>query len=100
MNEQTELRAGLIAAYGEGELLSQLDALVTENERLLILEKSILKKAEMLRHNFWDVSEEVGAAGEIHAGITSLWMDMEGIAEQRDQFQEGLARLAGKTTCY
>lgn len=95
MNEQTELRAGLIAAYGKGELLSQQDALIAENERLLMLEKSVLKKTEMLRHGFWDVSEETGPAGKLHAAITALWIDLENESEARIALLESVAPKEG-----
>lgn len=90
MNEQTELRA-LIAAHGKGELLSQLDSLIAENERLVTLEKSVRKKTGMLRHGFWDVSEETGPAGELHAGITALWIDLENESEARIALLESAA---------
>lgn len=91
MNEQTELRGVLIAAHGKGKLLSQLDALIADNERLLMLEKSVLRKTEMLRDGFWDVSEETGPAGELHAGITALWIDFENESEARVALLESVA---------
>ncbi|WP_300727480.1 hypothetical protein [Pseudomonas sp.] len=85
-----ELRQVLASVLGEGACTAALDKVLLENARLLELEGSILKKAEMLRNNFWDASDDVGAAGAIHGGITSLWMDMEALAAQRDQLQEKL----------
>ena len=91
MNEHTELRAGVIAAYGEGKQLSQLDALIAQNERLLTLERSVLKKAEMLRSGWWDLSEEAGAAGEIHQAITDFWIELENEVKAREALEEKMA---------
>lgn len=77
----------------EGQLLARIAELETENVRLLTLEKSVLHKAEMLRNNFWDVSEEVGAAGEIHAAITGLHVEFEKLS---DAFQELRRKALGE----
>ena len=87
-----ELREAIIANLG-GEYLAALDCLLADNARLKELETSVLKKAEMLRGEYWGLSSETGAAGELHAAITGLHIDLEGIAEQRDQLREKLAQV-------
>ena len=87
-----DLREAVAVNLG-GDYLAALDGLLTDYTRLKELQESVLKKAEMLRHNFWSISGETGPAGELHAAITGLHIDMEGIANQRDQLREKLAKL-------
>lgn len=87
-----ELREAVIASLG-GEHLVALDSLLADNDRLKELEASVLKKAEMLRNEYWDISSETGTAGLLHAAITGLHTDLEGVAEQRDQLREKLIQL-------
>lgn len=55
---------------------------VDELTRLKALERSVILMTEMLSRNYWDVSGESGVAGSLHAEITRLWVDMEGLGEQ------------------
>lgn len=82
-----------VAGLGR-EHLNALDSVLADSAKLAALESSILKKAYMLRNSFWDLSDEIGPAGELHAAITGLHIDLEGVAEQRDQLQEKLALSA------
>ena len=91
---KVELRQAIFVALGEGEHLTALDELLADSCRLRELEASVLKKVEMLRNSFWSISDEIGLAGELHAAITGLHIDLEGIAEQRDQLQEKLVIIA------
>ena len=86
-------RRSAVAGLG-CEHLSALDGLLADRAKLAALESSVLKKAYMLRNNFWDLSDEKGPAGELHAAITGLHIDLEGVAEQRDQLREKLALIA------
>lgn len=91
MTLHAELRGKIIAAYGSGAELSEFEALVSEAAKHQLLEMSILKKAEMLRRGIWDLSDEVGAAGEIHHAITEFWIEMEGEAKAREALEERMA---------
>ena len=92
LKNSNELREAIIANLG-GEYLAALDCLLSENALLKALETSVLKKAEMLRNEYWDISSETGTAGLLHAAITGLHTDLEGVAEQRDQLREKLIQL-------
>lgn len=96
LKRQNDLRDAVIASFG-GEHLTALDDLLTDSVRLKELEASVLKKAEMLRKNFWDISDETGPAGELHAAITGLHIVMEGIAKQRDQLRDVTLKAQSST---
>ncbi|WP_060515156.1 hypothetical protein [Pseudomonas sp. NBRC 111132] len=69
-----------------------IDEIIAENARLKNLEQSVFRMAESIRNREWDVSAETGAAGEIHAAITSLYLDLESEAEARMSLEEKMAQ--------
>ena len=87
LKRQNDLREAVITSFGS-EHLTALDHLLADSARLAELVASALKKAEMLRNNFWDISDETGVAGELHVAITGLHLNLEGVAKQRDQLLE------------
>lgn len=91
MKNQNDLREAVITSVGDGEYLAVLDRLLADNARLKELEASVLKKAEMLRCGWWDLSEETGAAGEIHQAITDFWMELENEVKARETLEEKMA---------
>lgn len=86
-----KLREAVIANWGEGEFLSVLDGLLVQSAKLKDLEASVLKKAEMLRDGWWDLSDEMGVAGVLHQAITDLWIELENEAKARQTIEEKLA---------
>lgn len=75
----------------EKQLRAHIAGLEKENERLLLLEKSIFIKARNIKGGGWKLSDEDGAAGEIHAAITGLLIEMEGEVSARQALEEKLA---------
>ncbi|WP_426104515.1 hypothetical protein [Pseudomonas sp. TWR1-1-3] len=92
LKNMSDLRTA-VASLGT-EHLNALDSLLADCAKLWALESSVLNKAYMLRNSFWGLSDETGPAGELHAAITGLHIDLEGVAEQRDQLREKLALIA------
>ena len=74
-------------------LEARITELEAENARLLVLEKSVLDKAKMLREGGWHLSDEEGAAGELHAAITGFWIDYE---EMQDDYEKRLKAALGE----
>ncbi len=69
-----------------------IDEIISENARLRVLERSVLRMAEFIRNGEWHVSEESGAAGEIHAAITSLHLAIEYEADARIKLEGKMAQ--------
>ena len=90
LKNSNELREAIIANLG-GEYLAALDCLLADNARLKELEASVLKKAEMLRGGAWDLSNETGAAGDIHLAITEFWIEFESEVEAREKAEKMMA---------
>lgn len=65
------------------DVLAELDKLLQELERLNTLEVSVKRKAQMISEGWWDVSDESGAGGEIHAAITELLIELENESDAR-----------------
>lgn len=65
----------------------------SELARLQGLERSVLSMIDMLRHGVWDVSSDTGTAGDLHAAITSLHIELEDEAEARVKLEQRLAGL-------
>lgn len=84
--------AGVAMNADQVKVLSErVAALEAENARLLQLEKSILLKARNLKAGGWDLSDEDGAAGEIHEAITAFWIEMEIEVAARQALEKKLA---------
>ncbi|HDS0941427.1 TPA: hypothetical protein QDZ12_004750 [Pseudomonas putida] len=67
----------LVLSGAEAEVIADFNRLMSDLDRLRALEISVRRKAEMIKGRWWDVSSEDGAAGELHAAITSLLIDLE-----------------------
>ena len=92
----SELRAAIIDSVG-AEYLSVFDGLLADRARLNMLEGSVLMKAGMLRRGLWGLSDEKGSSGELHQAITEFWIELEGVAKQRDQLREGARKDQSST---
>ncbi|NQD77013.1 hypothetical protein [Pseudomonas sp. CM27] len=65
------------------EVMADFNRLISDLDRLRSLEASVRRKAEMIKGRWWDVSDETGVGGELHAAITELLLELEGESEAR-----------------
>ncbi|EKT4542997.1 hypothetical protein QEM15_005235 [Pseudomonas putida] len=67
----------LVQSGAEAEVMADFNRLMSDLDRLRALESSVRRKTEMIKERWWDVSSEEGPAGDLHAAITSLLVDLE-----------------------
>lgn len=73
----------LVKSGAEAEVMAGFNRLISDLDRLRALEVSVRRKAEMIKGRWWDVSDETGVGGELHAAITGLLLELEGESKAR-----------------
>ncbi|HGY9636206.1 hypothetical protein RDI61_01645 [Pseudomonas plecoglossicida] len=73
----------LVLSGANAEVLADFQRLISDLDRLRGLEASVRRKAEMIKGRWWDVSDESGVGGELHAAITELMIELEGESKAR-----------------